>query len=226
LLVSQVTIVREVLSIGHGGGLEERMDVLGIFRRGGIGTADALADYLDQQALLQAKAAVDEYTRARAGTAGEELFADAAFARALERAQWEAYPLVLTMLAEMVVGVLRPHAQADETEMLRALQGLVLAVFDRHGVPAALTPPAWATLRGEIFRWLGDLQERPPKQAADIAEPFAPSILAVMPIHDLLRAENFPALRNDLRVSVSRAHEDFARRARGRALVAALLGRR
>jgi hypothetical protein len=201
------------------------MEVLGIFRRGGIGTAAALADYLDQQALLQAKAAVDEYTRARAGTAAEQIFADMAFARALERAQWEAYPLVLTMLAEMVAGVLRPHAQGGETEVLRAFQGLVLAVFDRHGVPAALTAPAWAALRGNIFRWLADIQQRSPKAAADIAEPFAPSILAVMPIHDLLHGENFPALRSDLRIAMSRAHEDFGRRARGRALVAALLGR-
>jgi hypothetical protein len=154
------------------------------------------------------------------------LLADAAFAPALERARWEAYPLFLTMLAELAASALPPQQANVQAALPVALQRLVLAVFDRHAAPAPLSGRAWAALRLDLDRWLADIPLRPPRPAGDIASSFAPSLLAVMPIHDLLRGENFPALRNELLLALSRAHDAFLRRARPRALAAALLRRR
>jgi hypothetical protein len=202
------------------------MDVLGIFRRGGIRETEALADFLDERATLLAQNTVDEYTKGRAGPIAATIFADAAFGAALERARREAYPIALTMLAQTVEGALRPHATDMPAEFLRALEGVVLSVFDRHPVPACLTPQAWLATRDDVLRWLDDLPRRRPKLPADITEPFAPLLLAIMPIHDMLRGENFPALQNYLRAALSGIHDEFVHQARPRALIAALLPRR
>jgi hypothetical protein len=89
-----------------------------------------------------------------------------------------------------------------------------------------LTAQAWIAARGDVLRSLADLPLHPPKPAADIVESYAPSILALMPVHDLLRGEDFAALRNDLRAMLMRLHDQFVRLARPAALVAALLRRR
>ena len=199
------------------------VDVLGFFRRSGIRATEALADFLDEHATLLAQNCVDEYTKGRAGPVAATLFADAAFGAALERARREAYPIALTMLAQTVEGVLRPHAGDKPADVLRALEGVVLSVFDRHPVPAGLTPQAWLATRDDVLRWLDDLPRRRPKLPADITEPFAPLLLALMPIHDMLHGENFPALQNYLRDALSGLHDEFVREARPRALIAALL---
>jgi hypothetical protein len=200
--------------------------VLGIFRRSGIRTTEALADFLDERATLLAQDSVDEYIKGRAGPIAATIFADVAFGAALERARREAYPIALTMLAQAVEGVLHPHAGDKAADVLRALEGVVLSVFDRHPVPAGLSPQAWLATRDDVLRWLDDLPRRRPKLAADITEPFAPLLLALMPIHDMLHGENFPALQNYLRDALSGIHDEFFREARPRALIAALLRRR
>lgn len=202
------------------------MGVFDIFRRAGIRRTAALADFLDERAAFLAQNSVDEYIRGRAGPIAATLFADPAFGVALARAYREAYPIALTMLAELVWGVLRPHAPETEAKVLRVLENLVLTVFDRHPVPAGSTAQAWLATRDEAMRWLADLPHRAAKLPANITEPFAPSILAIMPIHDMLRGENFPGLQIYLRAALTELHDEFVRRARPRPLIAAILRRR
>ena len=70
----------------------------------------------------------------------------------------------LAMVAEMVEGVLRPHAGDDRRAALDALRSLVLSVFDRYPVPAALGPPPGAKLRAELERRLRLIGLHPPKR--------------------------------------------------------------
>lgn len=203
------------------------MGILEIFRRGGIRRTEALADFLDERSTFLAQHTVDEYSKGRAGPIAADLFAEAAFGAALDRARKAAYPIALTMLAEMAEGVLRPHVQDAQASFFRELEVLVLSVFDRHPVPPGLTPQAWLATRDEVLRSLNELpQQQPPKLPADITKPFAPLFLAIMPIHDMLRSENFPALQNYLRTSLTEMHDEFVRLARPRALIAAIIRRR
>jgi hypothetical protein len=202
------------------------MEVLGFFRRGGIRDAEALADFLDKQAALLAQNVVEDYTRTRAGTEAEPLFADAAFRAALERSRWEAYPIVLTMLTELAQGILCTQARDAQPELFRALEGIAIAAFDRHSAPAASTPGAWAAARADFLHWLGELTQRQPKQPASIVESSAPSLLAIMPVHDALHGESYYRLRDYLQTSLNRLHDQLVRQVRPRVLVAAMLGRR
>src|SRR6266850_7830676 len=95
---------------------------------------EALADFIDAQSAFIVQKGIYEYSRARAGHYAKVLFAEAEFLEAVERSRWQAYPLGLAMVGELVEGVLRRHTGEDRRRALDALAALVLAVFDRYPV--------------------------------------------------------------------------------------------
>ena len=110
-----------------------------IFRRPPpVDDAKALADFIDQQSAFVIQKGIYEYARARAGHYAKVLFKEQPFADAVDRSRWGAYPIGLAMVGELVEGVLRPFAGDDRSRQLDALRALVLSVFDRYPVPAAL----------------------------------------------------------------------------------------
>ena len=92
---------------------------------------------------------------------------------------------------ELVEGVLRPYG-TDRQRQLDALSGLVLSVFDRYPVPAALGAQAWSEARAELARRLQLVGMHAPKRAFDICEPWAETYFNLMPIHEKLRGRDFP----------------------------------
>src|ERR1041384_8674337 len=111
------------------------MPLLDLFRRRPpIRDAQALADFIDQNAAFLVQKGIYEYSRARAGHYAKVLFREPEFHAAVEVARWRAYPLGLAMVAELVEGVLRGHA-GDRHAALASLSTLVLGVFDRYAIP-------------------------------------------------------------------------------------------
>ena len=104
----------------------------------------ALADFIDEQAAFVAQKGIYEYSRARAGHYAKVLFAEKEFHDAVERSRWRAFPLGLAMVAELVEGVLRPHAGADGATGSSKPCALVLSVFDRYPIPDALGAAGWS----------------------------------------------------------------------------------
>src|SRR5215475_8230141 len=143
-------------------------------RRPPIRAPEALADFIDQQSAFLVQKGIYEYARARAGHYSKVLFREQGFQDAVEQSRWRAYPLGLAMVGELVEGVLRPFA-ADRHAQLEALRELVLDVFDRYPVPAALGAAAWNEARTELMRRLTLTGLHPPKRAFEICEPFAQS---------------------------------------------------
>jgi hypothetical protein len=194
----------------------------GFFRRPPpIRDAEALADFIDRNAAFVAQKGIYEYSRARAGHYAKVLFREPAFLEAVERARWRAYPLGLAMVGELVEGVLRSYG-AQRYEQLEALRDLVLAVFDRYQVPAALGPQAWSEARVELARRLALVGLHPPKRAFEICEPWAETYFNLMPIHEKLRSSEFPTIRNYLRVTLCNIHDEFTKRMDAPALAAML----
>ena len=76
-----------------------------------------LADFIDQHAAFLVQKGIYEYSRARAGHYAKVLFREQGFQLAVEQSRWRAYPLGLLMVAELVEGILRPHAR-DRNEQL------------------------------------------------------------------------------------------------------------
>lgn len=183
----------------------------------------ALADFIDEQSAFLTQKGIYEYSRARAGHYAKVLFAEPEFLEAVERSRWGTYPLGLTMVGEVVEGVLRPHAGVDGGRQLERLRELVLSVFDRYPVPESVGRQAWGDARAELARRLELIGLHPTKRAMDIPEPFARAYFDLMPIHKQLRGRDFPTTHNYLKVTMCNIHDELSKRMDAAALVKSLL---
>ena len=198
------------------------MGFLDLFRRRpSIRDASALADFIDRQSAFLMQKGIYEYARARAGHYSKVLFAEPGFQAAVEQSRWQAYPLGLAMVAELVEGVLRPYS-TDRQRQLDALSDIVLSVFDRYPVPTVLGAQAWSEARVELARRLQLAGMHAPKRAFDICEPWAETYFNLMPIHEKLRGRDFQTIRNYLKVTLCNIHDEFSKRMDAQALAAML----
>src|SRR6266542_2270392 len=99
---------------------------------------EELADFIDAQSAFIVQKGIYEYSRARAGHYAKVLFAEEGFAKSVEHSRWQAFPLGLSMVGEMVDGVLRPHAGIQRRAVLDQTIIVVLSVFDRYLVPPSI----------------------------------------------------------------------------------------
>jgi len=177
-----------------------------------IRDADELANFIDRQSAFVTQKGIYEYSRARAGHYSKVLFKEPEFQAACDAARWRAYPLGLAMVAEVVEGVLRPLAAGEEHRQRQALVSLVLAIFDRYPVPAAIGERAWQELRTELEHRLKLVGFHPTKWAKDVPEQFAESYFNLMPIHEKLRSRDFQTTRSYLRVTMTNVHDELTKR--------------
>ena len=189
------------------------MGFLDYFRGPGpIRDAGALADFIDKQAAFVVQKGIYEYSRARAGHYAKVLFKEPDFQAACDVSRWRAYPIGLAMVTEVVEGVLRPSAAGEEGRQREALVALVLAIFDRYPVPAAIGESAWSDLRAELERRLKLVGFHPTKWAKDVPEQFAEGYFNLLPIHEKLRGRDFPTTRSYLRVTMTNVHDQLSTR--------------
>jgi hypothetical protein len=190
------------------------MGLFDVFRpRPAIRDLPGLAEFIDQNAAFLVQKGIYEYSRARAGHYAKILFSEPGFREAIEQSRWSAYPLGLAMVAEMVEGVLRGRVRGDRRIDMEEFGSLVLSIFDRYPMPAALTAAEWRDARRELERRLGLIGMHAAKAAKDIPEPFVKAYFSLLPIEKSLRASEFPTIRNYLRVTLCNIHEDFSKRA-------------
>jgi hypothetical protein len=202
--------------------LERLLGFLGFFRAPApIRDAQGLADFIDQHAAFLMQKGIYEYSRARAGHYAKVLFRESGFQTAVEESRWRAYPLGLAMVAELVEGVLRPYG-VERHRQLDALNRIVLSVFDRYPVPAALGEQTWSEARAELARRLQLIGLHAPKRAFDICEPWTDTYFNLMPIYEKLRRPDYPTIRNYLRVTLCNIHDEFTKRLDATAVAAAL----
>lgn len=189
------------------------MGIFDIFRRSpAIRDAGALADFIDRNAAFVAQKGIYEYSHARAGHYAKVLFREAAFRDACDRSRWQAFPLALAMVGEVVEGVLSSAYPEERAALVEAIRTLTLGVFDRHPVHAELGPAAWATLRADLERDLLRIGLHAPKRAKDVPAPFAEKYVDLMPIHETLRGRDAPTIHNYLRVTLCNVHDELTKR--------------
>jgi hypothetical protein len=189
------------------------MGFFDIFRRApAIRETWALADFIDRNAAFLIQKGMYEYSRARAGHYAKVLMREPEFLEAIEKARWQGFPLGLAMVGEMVEGVLRSAMGEERRAGLDGLVALVLSVFDRYPVPPPVGSFAWEQARADLMRRLDQVGLHPPKLVKDIPIPLAETYFGLMPIHEKLRAPDFPAIRNYLRVSLINIHDELIER--------------
>lgn len=184
---------------------------------------EALADFIDAQSAFIVQKGIYEYSRARAGHYAKVLFAEKEFAQSVEHARWQAYPLGLSMVGEMIEGVLAAQAGTRRREILDRLVVVVLSVFDRYPVPPSIGEAAWQEARRDLAHRLDLVGGHAPKRVMDIPDPLAEAYFAMMPIHEKLRGRDFQTTRNYLRVSLCNIHDELIARMDQAALERALL---
>ena len=189
------------------------MGLFDIFRRApAIRDTKALADFIDGNAAYLIQKGMYEYARARAGHYAKVMMNEPEFLAAIEKSRWQGFPLGLAMVGEMVEKLLNPAIAADRRKGVDALSAIVLSVFDRYPVPPMLGTEAWEEARRDLARRLDRTGLHPPKLVKDIPIPFAELYFGLMPIHEKLRAPDFPAIRNYLRVSLINIHDELEKR--------------
>jgi len=184
---------------------------------------EALADFIDAQSAFIVQKGIYEYSRARAGHYAKVLFAEQGFAQSVEHARWQAFPLGLSMVGEMIDGVLAPQAGMRRREILDQLIIIVLSVFDRYPVPRSIGEIVWLEARRDLAHRLDLVGGHAPKRAMDIPEPLAETYFAMMPIHEKLRGRDFQTTRNYLRVSLCNIHDELIARMDREAVERALI---
>jgi hypothetical protein len=182
-----------------------------------------LADFIDAQSAFITQKGIYEYSRARAGHYAKVLFAEEGFAQSVERARWQAFPLGLSMVGEMVEGVVGSGAAMQRRELLDRLTLVVLSVLDRYPVPPSIGEEAWLESRSALAHRLDLVGGHAPKRVMDIPDPLAQAYFSMMPIHEKLRGRDFATTRNYLRVCLCNIHDEFVARADIAALREALV---
>ena len=174
---------------------------------------EALADFVDAQSAFIVQKGIYEYSRARAGHYAKVLFAEKEFAQSVEYSRWQAYPLGLSMVGEMINGVLASETDGmQRRQILDRLILVVLSVFDRYPVPPSIGEEAWLAARNDLAHRLDLAGGHAPRRVMDIPDPLAEAYFAMMPIHEKLRGRDFQTTRNYLRVSLCNIHDELISR--------------
>lgn len=184
---------------------------------------ETLAAFIDAQSAFIVQKGIYEYSRARAGHYAKVLFAEEGFAQSVEHARWQAFPLGLSMVGEMIDGALASRAGMQRREILDQIITIVLSVFDRYPVPPSIGEGAWLEARGDLAHRLDLVGGHAPRRVMDIPDPLAETYFAMMPIHEKLRGRDFQTTRNYLRVSLCNIHDELIVRMDRAALERALI---
>jgi hypothetical protein len=158
-----------------------------------------------------------DYARGRAGPYFSMIMKEKAFQERVEIARWKNYPFGISIVAEMVHGVLLPKV-GEPIRLVAALRETALDAFDRYPVPEALGSDYWREARAALALRCDQIGLHPPKLVKDIPTPFAQIYFDNMPIHERLREQDFELIRNQLRINLISMHRDFVKRAQVRPL--------
>jgi hypothetical protein len=109
--------------------------------------------------------------------------------------------------------------------VLYGLIAMILEHFDQRPAPRAIGDLEWRAARADLERSLNDLARARPQTPEALARDHSSFYLAIMPLHPKLGADDFPALTNQLKLSLFHLREAFAQRSNLLALAGELAGR-
>ena len=191
-----------------------------------VATAAGLADFLDARAAFLAQKCVVEFCRVRAGVYWQKLFSEEEFREKLTASCWQSFPPAVAMLAEMLEGTIRPAAGLRQRRLPEAIEAVAATVFERHPLPVGEPDDFWTRARELVRERLQATQSDAPRPVRLMAEPMARLIHKALPIHQSLVGHDYYYIRNNLRMNLLRAHEDFMKIADLQALCDDLLSDR
>ncbi len=203
-------------------------DLTSRWRKPKITTLDSLIEVMAAQSAFVAQKCTIDYCQARSGLMWPQLEKEAAFRSALDRARWEAYPLVLSDVGIMIEGMLRPALRNGR--VLPLADWLLRAYADclnRYGPPRHRSPAAtWDEDIDRFRRRLGQAQMAAPRPVHEIGGESGAALHRLMPIHPSLTRQDANMIRNNVRLRLGRVYEDLERDLDRGAIAAALFAGR
>lgn len=183
------------------------------WRRPRIETLDALAELMAAQSAFVAQKCTIDYCQARSGLNWPHLQKEAVFRQALDRARWEAYPLVLSDIGIMIEGLLRPVVAEQARQVL--VHWLIKAYADsleRYGPPRHRPPHAtWADEVEHFRRRIGLVQLAPPRPVHEVGGESGGALHKLMPMHPSLTRLDAEMIGNNVKMRLCRVYEDLER---------------
>jgi hypothetical protein len=178
-----------------------------------IATRDELRQFAESRAAYVVQKSIMEYCQARANMLFTTLLGEKDFQAAYERARWQGYPAALSMVLEMVEGMLRPHVGSCVLELHRALLGIARETFSGFPPPAGEGPEFWRDAEERIDKDLGIAALAPARPVHAIPTARAREIFDVLPVHERVRAHDFEMFGNTLRFHLTEVATEFDERA-------------
>ncbi len=189
-----------------------------------IETTAALADFVDRRASFLAQKCVVEFCRVRAGVFWQKLFDEEDFRVTLSTSCWESFGPSLGMVLEMVDGALREEAGLRQRLLPGALADLGADIIARYHQPPAVEDGYAARQSAIIAAHMETLKGEPVKLVREMAKPMSNMVYKLLPIHKDIVKYDKDYIRNNLRMNLVRAHEDFVSIANPALIVVDLLG--
>lgn len=177
-----------------------------------ISELGGLGDFIDENAAFITQKGIFEYSRMRAGHYAKVLFSEPEFQVAVERSRWLAFPVGLAMVGEVVDGVLRAVPTEGQGRQQKALRGIVVGVLDRYPKPVSMDASEWLAARADLDRRMQSIGSGQPKRSYEVADQLAQPYFDLMPIHEKLRARDFPTMHNYLRLTLCNIHIELTKR--------------
>jgi hypothetical protein len=188
-------------------------DLAAGLRKPRIGTPESLAVFMAEQSAFVAQKCTIDYCQARSGLLWPQLEKEQVFRDALDRARWEAYPLVLSDVGVMIEGLMRaalpPAAVLPFASWLAATYADCL---NRYGPPKHRDPGANWDADVEHFRQrLGQAQMAAPRPVHEVGGESGAALHRLMPMHPSLTKLDAPMIANNVKLRLARVYEDLER---------------
>jgi hypothetical protein len=180
-------------------------------RRPRLATLEALAEVMAAQSAFVAQKCTVDYCQARSGFNWPHLQKEAAFREALDRARWEAYPVVLSDVGIMFEGLLRP-AVPEHIILTHWLISIYAGCLERYGPPRHRSPGAtWADDIDHFRRRLAQAQLAPPRPVHEVGGESGAALHRLMPMHPSLTSLDAEMIGNNVKMRLCRVYEDLER---------------
>jgi hypothetical protein len=186
------------------------MGLIDLFRkRPPIESLSALDDFVDGNTAFLVQKCIYEYCRVRSGVLASKLFKEPSFIAAMDDSRWRSFPICLGHVTQMVADTLRPHTGGDTAGLTDGMIALADRAMNRFPIPPSVGREAWTAGRERVAERLRSASLAAPKAVKDIPIEDYQVFFDQLPIHEKLRGHDFVLVRNNLRVNLCRAYEDF-----------------
>ena len=168
---------------------------------------DALEHLLAVESARLSQRATTGFCHAKAGSNASLLFKEAVFLDALEISRWKAFAMVLSDLAMIVEGYLRPDDIALRERLWAWLAVAYVRILDQQETARDFTEAK------RVFpERLGHARLAPPGPAVDLMTQSIQPIYDSLPIHERLRGDDLEVINGLLRFGAATFRELLERR--------------